>query len=110
MFQLTNAVIVHSFDASDIFGSYTLEEMKDEFKLLNNELKKRKLTEVKRDKRLHKKYNKAAYALCIGEARLELLNIDENWIEKRNDEMWEKSNMSCMSKVRIFKEKVKSEL
>ena len=84
--------------------------MKAELKFLNSELLKLKLPVVKRDRRVYKTWNKSAYASCIAKARLQLLDVDNNWIEKRKTEIWEQNDMHRMGKQRVFKEKVRSEL
>ena len=63
--------------------AYKTTGLKDELKILNDELKKKNIPEVKRDTRVHKTWNKAAYASCISAARLKLLDVDKNWIEKK---------------------------
>ena len=95
---------------SKIKAAYTHSEMKDEFKFLNTELENRNIAPVKKDNRLYKTYTKDAYASCISEARLKLLDVDKNWIEKRKTDIWEENDMKRMSKERLFQGKVESEL
>lgn len=94
----------------EIKGSYTLVELKDEFKFLNSELQKKGLKEVERDNRLYKTWTKAAYASCISAARLKLLDADSKWIENRKNDLWEKNDMRRMSKDREYQRKVEDEL
>ena len=90
--------------------AYKTTGLKDELKILNDELKKKNLPKVKRDTRVHKTWNKAVYASCISAARLQLLDVDKNWIENRKVELWESNDMQRMSKERVYQEKLKSEL
>ena len=65
---------------------------------------------MKRNKGVFKNPTKDAFATCIAAARLNILDVDSKWIEKRKDEIWEENNMSRVSKESTFDQKVETEL
>ena len=95
----------------DIKSAYTVKELKEELKFLNNELEKLGKEKVTKDPRKHPgQWNKNSYACCIATARLSLLDADKDFSEKRRTEIWEKHDMRRMSKEREFCKKVNAEL
>ena len=94
----------------EIKKAYTAKEMKDEWKYLNSELEKIGMEPVKRNPHAYSSYTKAAYASCMAKARLQLLDADEDFLEKRKTELWEKNDMKRMAKDRDFSRRVANEL
>ena len=106
-----NEARVALLDVTEIKKAYTASELKDEFKLLNAELKKKGLPPVKKNNHAYPgAYNKAAYASCIASQRLQMMDLDENWIDKRKEDIWEKNDMRRMAKERDFTQRMKDEL
>ena len=97
-------------DATEIKDSYSVNELKDEMKFLNSELTKAGKEKVVKDNRVHKTYNKAAYAFCVAKARLQLLDNDKEWAEKRKQDLWEKHDMERLKRDRDYNARVENEL
>ena len=97
-------------DMLQINDAYTVNEMKQEMKYLNAQLKKVGKKEVKRDTHVYKTPSKASFASCVAKARLELLDMDNDFVEKRKVDIFEKHDMKRMAKEREFSKKVDAEL
>lgn len=108
--QQVNEKRIQELDALQITKLYSSDEIREEYKFLNDELKKLKLPEVKRDTRVYKNWTKPAYALCISTARLRLLDHDKEWIDNRLKSIKETYDQELISKHERFIENVRSEL
>ena len=92
-------------DVVQIKDACTSDELIVEMKKLNDELKALGEPEIKRDKRAYPRLVKAAYADCVSKAQLALLDLDEDWIEKKKDEILENNDMHRKGKEQKYKKK-----
>ena len=92
-------------DVVQIKDAYTSDELKVEMKKLNDELKALGEPEIERNKTVYPRLVKAAYADCVSKARLALLDLDEDWIEKKKDEILEQNDIRRKGKEQKYKKK-----
>ena len=92
--------------------AYTVDEMKEELRYLNRELKNLDPdhTDIKWDRQKYKSENSSALSACISSARSNLMKKDKNWMEDRKSNMMEEQDQQRIWKEQKFEGKMKKEL
>ena len=101
---------IEFLDVEAIKGAYIVDELKAELQKMNEELQALGKPPIERDTRVYKSWIKSAYATCVSNARLALLDVDSKWIEKKKNDILEGNDIRRKGKERLYKEKAQLEL
>ena len=109
--EMTNQIDrVACLEPSKLADLYKVDELKDELKMLNQELERRAMEKEKRDPNAYSSMTKSAYIFYVIKARTRLISKDKNFTKNRIRSIEEIYRGRNEEEKRNFKERVDNEL